>query len=523
MRPKSEQSFTLGFRKMSLETARIHQRPLPELQGENVFRYLVESISDYAIFMLDTTGRVTTWNLGAERIKGYRADEIIGHHFSIFYPQSDIDSGKPALELQEAMRTGRFEDEGWRIRKNGSRFWANVVITAIRNHEGTLIGFGKVTRDLTERRQAEQRYRLLVEAVTDYAIYSLDSTGHITSWNAGAERIKQYKPDDVIGKHFSMFYTPEDREAGMPEHVLRTAATKGHFEGEGWRVRKDGTRFWSSVAVTPVRDDEGNLIGFSKVTRDITDRKKLLDRIREHAQELELRIAEREQTNAELEAFSYSVSHDLRAPIRAITGFADAIQEEYGNHLDATGHEYLQHIMDGAARMNRLVEDLLNYSRLGRVELLSDNVKVNDAIALALKSIADSDRSAVEVHIPDGARVRAHPQTLAQVLYNLINNGLKFHRPNTPPHVTVSYEETEGFGRISVTDNGIGIAPQHQERIFQVFERLHGTEEFPGTGIGLAIVKRSVGRMGGRVGLQSEVGRGSTFWLELPREVTPAR
>lgn len=486
-----------------------------KLENEKLFRYLVENVADYAIFMLDATGHVATWNLGAERIKGYKAHEIIGEHFSKFYPRADLDNGKPAHELQEAERNGHFEEDAWRVRKDGSRFWANVLITAIRDKQGTLIGFGEVTRNITERRQAEQRHRLLIEAVTDYAIYSLDRGGYITSWNPGAERIKQYTAGEVIGKHFSLFYTPEDRAKGMPAFVLHTAATEGHFEGEGWRVRKDGTRFWSSVAVTPVRDDDNNIIGFSKVTRDITDRKELLDRIKQHTEELELRIAEREQTNAELEAFSYSVSHDLRAPIRAITGFADAVREEYGDRLDTTGLEYLQHVLDGAARMNRLVEDLLNYSRLSRVEMSLEPVSVARVTAAALRSVGTHD-GRVKVAVPENIFVRAHEATLVQVIYNLINNALKFRRPNVPSDVKITFDKHKDFGRISVADNGIGIAPHHRERIFQVFERLHGSEEFPGTGIGLAIVKRSIERMGGRFGLESEVGRGSTFWIELP-------
>ena len=501
---------------MALYTTTTPSRIAANLQSERVFRYLVESIGDYAIYMLAPTGHVATWNLGAERIQGYKADEIVGEHCSRFYPQGELDKDKPGLELREAERTGHVEVEGWRLRKDGALFWANVVITAIRDEQGCLLGFGNVTRDLTERRQADLRYRLLIEAVTDYAIYSLDAGGHITSWNPGAERIKQYSSDEIIGKHFSIFYTPEDRAKGMPQFVLHTAATEGHFEGEGWRVRKDGTRFWSSVAVTPVRDEKGNVVGFSKITRDITDRKKLLDQIREHAEELELRIAEREQTNAELEAFSYSVSHDLRAPIRAITGFADALREEYGDRLDDTAHEYLRHVLDGAARMNRLVEDLLNYSRLSRIELLVTDVPAARATASALKSVGATDGT-IQVNIPDNAEVRAHEPTLSQVLFNLINNALKFRRPDAKPRVIISYAVKDRFGRISVSDNGIGIAPQHQERIFQVFERLHGTEEFPGTGIGLAIVKRAVERMGGRIGVESELGRGSTFWIDLPR------
>src|SRR5256885_3611906 len=299
-------------------------------RSERVFRLLVEGIQDYAIFMLTPEGSVATWNRGGERIKGYLPAQIIGKHFSIFYPPQDVANGKPDMELRVASEVGRFEDEGWRIRSDGTRFWANVVITAIRDKDGTLIGFGKVTRDITERREAELRYRLLIEAVTDYAIYSLDPEGKITSWNSGAQRIKGYSNEEVIGSHFSRFYTKEDAESGLPEKVLETADVSGHYEGEGWRVRKDGSRFWSSVVVTPLRDESGRLLGFSKITRDVTDRKILLDKIQQHAEELELRIAETQQVNSELEAFSYSVSHDLRAPLRTIEGFTDIVLTDFG-------------------------------------------------------------------------------------------------------------------------------------------------------------------------------------------------
>ena len=232
-------------------------RPDLTLQSEGVFRMLVEGVRDYAIFLLDPQGNVASWNPGAERIKGYSAAEIIGKHFSSFYPEDDKLAGKPEYELKVAVEKGRFEDENWRIRKDGSRFWASVVITRVRNESGKLIGFGKITRDLTERRVAEQRYRLLVEGVRDYAIFSLDPSGHVTSWNVGAERIKGYKDYEILGEHFSRFYPSEDRAAGLPAHVLRTATETGHYEGEGWRVRKDGSRFWASIVVTPIRNDQG--------------------------------------------------------------------------------------------------------------------------------------------------------------------------------------------------------------------------------------------------------------------------
>ena len=491
-------------------------RRTAKIADDHIYRALVESVRDYAIFVLDPQGNVATWNPGAERLKYYRPDEIIGKHFSVFYPEKDIRDGKPKMELEVAAATGRFEDEGWRLRKDGSRFWANVVITALRDERGELMGFGKITRDLTERRVAELRYKMLIDSVTDYAIYSLDPTGVISSWNPGIERIKGYTADEVVGRHFSMFYTPEDAKAGLPQHVLRTAREEGHFEGEGWRQRKDGTRFWSSVVVTPLYDEEGRLTGFSKVTRDITDRKILMDELQAHTRELEIQVAERERTNAELEAFSYSVSHDLRAPLRAIEGFANALQEDYGQQFDATANDYLNEIKSASTRMSRLVQDLLEYGRLSRADLLTHPTHIAPLVAQAAEQVVAGAGPKVEGD--RDACVVAHEITLVQVLSNLLSNAYKFQSKGNQPKVTVriSPGELPDSVRISVRDNGIGIAEQHRERIFKVFERLHGVEEYPGTGIGLAIVKRGVERMGGRVGMESRLGDGSEFWVELP-------
>jgi PAS domain S-box-containing protein len=248
-------------------------------QREEPFRLFVESVQDYAIFMLDSDGRIATWNPGAERTKGYRPSEIIGRHFSAFYPEEDVRSGKPQRLLDLAEKEGRVEDEGWRVRKDGSKFWANVTITAVRDATGQLIGFGKVTRDLTERRRSElalrrteERSRLFIDAVQDYAIFMLDPDGCVSTWNTGAERIKGYKASEIIGQHFSRFYSEEDVRAGKPEWELDVAAKEGRFEDEGWRFRKDGSSFWANVTITAVRDAAGRLLGFSKVTRDSTER-----------------------------------------------------------------------------------------------------------------------------------------------------------------------------------------------------------------------------------------------------------
>ncbi|HEY4218948.1 MAG TPA: PAS domain S-box protein [Gemmatimonadaceae bacterium] len=247
---------------------------------EELYRLLVDSVEDYAIFALDPHGYIISWNTGAERINGYTAKEAIGQHFSMFYPQDRIAARFPEHELREAERVGRFEDEGWRLRKGGARFWSNVLITALRDPAGRLIGFAKVTRDLTERRAAEdalrvsdERFRVLVQGVRDYAIFMLDAHGFVATWNAGVERIKGYTADEIVGKHFSVFYTPEDLATRKPERELKIAVAKGVYEEEGWRVRKDGSRFWANVVITALWNADGTLAGFGKVTRDLTERR----------------------------------------------------------------------------------------------------------------------------------------------------------------------------------------------------------------------------------------------------------
>ena len=246
--------------------------------SDDPFRLLVQSILDYAIYMLDPNGYVTSWNAGAERIKGFATEEIVGKHFSTFYTPEDQEAGMPVKVLETARREGKFEGEGWRVRKDGSRFWASVVVDAIKDERGEVIGFAKITRDMTDQRaaqqallEAERRFRILVQGVTDYAIYMLDPDGRVSNWNSGAERIKGYSPTEIIGQHFSRFYTPEDLDAAVPKRALETARSTGRYEAEGWRVRKDGTRFWASVVIDAIRGDDGEIIGFAKITRNMTE------------------------------------------------------------------------------------------------------------------------------------------------------------------------------------------------------------------------------------------------------------
>ena len=299
----------------------------------DLHRLLIESVDEYAIFALDPDGYILSWNPGAQRFKGYTADEVIGKHFSIFYPRDRVEEGFPQYELREAARVGRFEDEGWRVRKDGSLFWANVVITALHDPSGNLVGFAKVTRDLTERRRSEEalaaseeRFRLLVQGVKDYAIFMLDPTGHITTWNDGAQRIKGYTAEEIIGKHFSIFYPTEDIEAGKPERELEIAKATGVYEEEGWRLRKDGSRFWASVVITALRNESGDLAGFAKVTRDLTERRAAREREleaaraaaeKEGARQIAEVVRKRAETLQKLTA-AMSAAHTTEAIARVI-------------------------------------------------------------------------------------------------------------------------------------------------------------------------------------------------------------
>ena len=393
------------------------------------------------------------------------------------------------------------------------------------------------------RARSEERFRLLVEGVRDYAIFMLDPDGRVASWNVGAELLKGYREDEIIGKPYAIFFTPDDAVRGVPDAILREARETGHAIVEGWRRRKDGSTFWASAVLTALRED-GEVRGYAKVTRDLSDRRRQDEAIAALNRDLEQRVVERTaqlaEANAQLEAFAYSVSHDLRAPLRAMQGFAQALSEDYGDRLDDLGKQYAARIVAAAARMDVLIADLLAYSRLQRSDLPAQPINLRELteelLADARPRMAELGAN-VQVDL-DGTVVSANRLALAQVIMNLIDNALKFTRTGEKPRVRIWSEPARpaapgggggggsggggggGAQRVWVEDNGIGIAPEHHKRIFNVFERLHGVETYPGTGIGLAIVRKGVERMAGRVGVESELGRGSRFWIELP--VAPA-
>jgi PAS domain S-box-containing protein len=499
-------------------------------QSEERFRLMVEGVRDYAIFMLDTTGNIMSWNEGAKRIKGWSANEIIGKHFSSFYTTDDLEDKKPERELKIAIETGKYEEEGWRVRKDGSVFWANVVITALFNEQNKHIGFSKVTRDLTERkgteenlRQSEERYRSLVEQVTDYGIFMLDEKGRIISWNEGARKIKGYESTEVIGKYFSIFYPDEDILNGKPAYELRIAKSEGKYEEEGWRVRKDGSLFWASVVITAVYNNDGIHIGFSKVTRDLTERKEAekalrdsYDRYRMLAEELKITNHELSYANEELEQFTSIVSHDLQEPIRTIKSFLKLIDIKLGNEQKEELQNYIGKAINAADRMKQLIQNLLHYSQLSKGEMVEQTINVEDLINEAVQNVRTSAENvnaqiSIETNVKtvEGDRVQ-----LVQLIQNLLSNALKF-TDSESPKVKISGFREKGHVKFSVSDNGIGIEKDDMNKVFEIFRRLHTKKEYPGTGIGLAICKKIVDRHHGRIWPESKPGKGTTFYFTL--------
>jgi len=371
-----------------------------------------------------------------------------------------------------------------------------------------------------ELAESEERFRLLVSAVEEYAIYLLDPEGRVMSWNAGAQRIEGHRAEEIVGRSHALFYLDEEQALGEPARHLAEAAAKGQLRFEGWRVRKGGERFHAEVAITALRRPGGQIRGFASVTHDVTELKQYQNELIAMTESLERRVMERtrslEEANRELEAFTYSVSHDLRAPLRAMQGLATLLAEEYGDKLEDDGREYAGRILRSAERMQALIEDLLLYSRLSRAELSVGPVSLGEVVEEALEPLrVEVAEKAGEVII-DGPlpSVMGNRGVLVQVAANLLGNAIKFGR-GEPPRVRVRVEPQGERVRLWVEDNGIGIAPEHRERIFGVFERLHAAEAYPGTGVGLAIVKRGVERMGGAVGVESVLGEGSRFWVEL--------
>ena len=492
-------------------------------QVDDPFKLLVQQIVDYAIYMLDTKGHVTSWNAGAERIKGFQAHEIIGKHFSTFYTEEDRAAGLPGQILETVRREGRFEGEGWRVRKDGSRFWASVVIDAIKDDHGNLVGFAKITRDMTEKRaaqqallEAERHFRILVQGVTDYALYMLDPTGKVTSWNPGAQRIKGYAPAEIIGEHFSRFYTPEDLDIEVPKKALETARATGRYEAEGWRLRKDGTRFWASVVIDAIHDEKGKLIGFAKITRDMTEKRENQLRLEESREQLF-----RSQKMEALGQLTGGLAHDFNNLLTAILGAADLASRNAANPEKLT--RMLEGIRNSAQRGAGLTKQLLAFARAQPLEI--KQIDLREFLAEATTLLRPSLRKDIEVileHSDQLWNIDADAGALELALLNLAFNARDAMKDGGTLHISATNQVLEGAPEdlrgehvaLRVSDTGTGMSRETMDRVFEPF---FTTKDFgEGTGLGLSQVFGFAKQLGGAVTVESELGKGSTFTLYLP-------
>ncbi len=501
------------------------QRLAASLTEDGRYRLLVDAISDYAIYMLDLDGRVTNWNTSAERFMGYSAEEIVGQSFGRFYREEDRAKGLPELALNMAATRGKFEAEAWRVRNDGTTFWAHVVIDPIRDKSGELVGYAKITRDLSERadaeatlKRSEEQFRLLVQSVTDYAIYMLDPTGLVNSWNAGAERIKGYSPSEIIGQHFSRFYSEEDRANGEPQRALDTARREGRFVKEGWRMRKDGTRFWASVVIDPIRGDDGALIGFAKITRDLTERQQAqqeLDQAREA-------LFQSQKMDA-IGQLTGGVAHDFNNLLMATLSSLDLLRKRLA--ADPQGLRLLDTAVEGAQRGATLTQRMLAFAR--RQDL--NPVRVD--IPALVRGMADLVKRALGPSIRIETRfplsldaVKADVNQIEMALLNLVVNA-RDAMPDGGSIIIAAEEHLAEAGNpydlspgryvsLCVIDQGEGMDAATLVRAREPFFTTKGVGK--GTGLGLSMVHGLAEQSGGRLILESQQGKGTTAAIWLP-------
>ncbi|HEY3697857.1 MAG TPA: PAS domain S-box protein [Spongiibacteraceae bacterium] len=498
-------------------------QPKPPFMSATVsdadYRLMVEEVGDYAIMMLDPSGFIASWNAGGKRLKGYSADEIIGQHFSVFYPPELLARHWPEHELKMAREIGRFEDEGWRVRKDGTRFWASVIITRLTDEHGTLRGFSKITRDLSDRRRheellrlSEERFRLLVEGVKDYAIYMLDPAGHVASWNSGARQTKGYQASEIIGKHFSIFYPADVAATGWPDKELKKALEEGRYEEEGWRVRKDGSRFWANCIITPLFDASERLYGFAKVTRDLTEKR---------------RVSTLEDEGRRITTFIAMLAHELRNPLAPISNALAILRLE--PHLPPAVEAANDIIARQLKQLTRLVNDLLDVNRiaLNKLHLETKAVALESVIAEAIETIApllaeneqtlDADFRGCNLWVK-GDRAR-----LVQIIGNVLHNAAKFTQRNG--HIEIYLHADNQQASIVIKDNGPGIAPERIPLLFNRFSQIEDDAQkiFGGLGLGLSLAQQLAMLQGGKVQVFSTgiAGEGSEFVISFPSIAPP--
>ncbi len=501
-------------------------RRLTDLAQAERFRLLVDAVKDYALYLLDVDGRVATWNTGAQRFKGYTADEIIGRHFSTFYTEEDRANGLPERALHAAATEGRFEAEGWRVRKDGTRFWTHVVIDPVIDG-GELLGYAKITRDVSERRAAdkalfesEQRFRLLVQSVHDYAIYMLDPDGNITNWNAGAQAIKGYSAGEIVGRHFSVFYTPEDRDAGMPARALATALREGKYAAEVQRVRKSGERFWASIVIDPIRDETGKLLGFAKVTRDITEKRKAEEEL-----ELSREALVQAQKMEAIGRLTGGVAHDFNNLLTVIRASADFLRRP--NLPEEKRTRYVEAIAETADRAATLTGQLLAFARR---QPLQPEVFDVCARLRGLHRIIDSTIGSsvtIKTDLPEAPHVvEADPSQFDTAILNMVINArdamprgglikIAARMVDGVPAVRGQAPIDGAAIAVDIADDGTGMSAETLTKIFEPFFTTKPVDQ--GTGLGLSQVYGFAKQSRGEIDVESQLDVGTTFTLYLPR------
>ncbi len=499
-----------------------------EIRAGDLFRHLVQGIGDYAIYAIDLDGTVITWNAGAERILGYRSAEAIGQDHARFFTPEDRAAGKPMCDLATTLAAGRFEDEGWRLRKDGSRFWASAVINALFDDDGATIGFAKITRDISSKqeahealRQSEQRFRLLMDSVVNYAIFTLDMNGLVTSWNSGAERAIGYTRDDILNRHYAVFYTPEDRDAGIPARSLASARAAGRFECEGWRLRKDGTRFWANVVIDPMRDQNGEFVGFAKIMRDITEKRALED-----AKE-QLYQAQKMETVGQLTG---GVAHDFNNLLAAVVGSLELISM----HTTSEDVKRLLVVAHRAAdRGAKLTHQLLSFSR--RQVLRPQTSSVNSLLVAFELLFKQAVSESIDLRFDLERKVWSTNIDQAQfqsAMLNLVINA-RDAMPQGGVLTIVTRNKLIGevaagrlgeisagpYVAITVRDTGHGMTPEVLGRAIEPFYTTKDVGQ--GSGLGLSQVYGFARQSQGQLEIASKGGNGASIALYLPRSGDP--
>jgi PAS domain S-box-containing protein len=517
------------------------------IKAQALLDAVYRSITDHAIYMVDPAGTVVSWSLGAQSVKGWRAEEVIGKSFAMFYSEEKIAAGRPRLDLEQALANGSHRTEGSRRRQDGASIWTEVTTSPIHGVDGELLGFVNVVHDLSEshrlrlemaslnesletrnkvqkeveaeRIKAQAVLDTVYRSITDHAIYMIDPTGIVLSWSLGAESVKGWKAEEVIGKRFDMFYNKEEIAAARPRRDLEQALANGSHRTEGWRRRQDGGSIWTEVTTSPIHGLEGELIGFVNVVHDLSESHRLQVEMASLNETLETRIGKRtaDLTAAvsELEAFAYTVSHDLRAPLRAMDGFSRILIEDQAPFLSEAGQKQLVRIRENAQQMGKLIDGLLRFSRINRGSLERREVDPGKIAKQVADDLYAENDQRLPIAIQPMPLCSAEPVLLRQIYANLIGNALKFSRDVEVPEIVIGCDTATVPPTYFVKDNGAGFDMRFAGRLFGVFQRLHRTEDYEGTGIGLATVQRIVQRHGGRIWAEAQPNLGATFHFTL--------